>query len=113
MTIIFQFGGNFWIEFVQLPTIVLVDAAGHQASTDVTLERPGIFVGGSIFQRGGADNDNTQAIGSFSLREGGDTALIFGDNIVSVNWAIDKEAGTAGNTNANANALVFMRKSIG
>jgi len=110
LTIIFSDGGNFWMEFIALGTITLEDAAGRYLSADSPLERPGVFVGGSIVQRGGPDNDNTQAIASFDLREVANASLLFAEFITAVSWRITKSAGTAGSTAANGTAIIFLRK---
>jgi len=110
MVIIFNDGGNFWIDFITLPSIVMADAAGRYTSTDVTITKAGVFVGGAIYQSGGGDNDNTQSIGAFNLRAAGGDPLAFGDFITQISWRVDKQAGTAGNTNANARLMLFMKK---
>lgn len=46
MTIVFQRGNVFWIEFIHVPRVNVVSGAG--ANRDFTLTRPGNFIGGSF-----------------------------------------------------------------
>jgi len=110
MTIIFQMGDNFWIEALELPLIILTDPAGRISSAVINLTRAGTYVGGCIFQRGGPDNDNSQAVGGFDLRDEGGGSILIGDVITGVLWRVNKSIGTDGNTNANAQCILFMRK---
>ncbi len=110
MTIIFNAGGNFWIEHIDLPTIVLTDPAGRLSSTIVNLEKPGEILTSMICQKGGPDTDNSQAVGSFDLRTEAASAMNPGTFITGCLWRVNKLIGTAGDTNANAYAMVFLRK---
>lgn len=111
--IIFQLGENFWIESIDLPQITIPDAAGRESSVLLPLERPGICVGQSLSQRGGPDNDNTQAIGQFDLRKQDASQISYGDFVSAVLWRVTKQAGTAGNSNQTATCMLFMRKRVG
>jgi len=111
MPIIFQQGDNFWIEIVEMPLLTIPDAAGRVSSTIVTLEKSGRVVGSMIYQMGGLDNDNTQAIGQFDVRSELAAQLDYGLSITGVQWRITKQAGTAGNTLQSAFVILFMRKN--
>ena len=65
MTIIFQRGDLFWIEYLQV-TVIIEDAAGRFSSSNQNLTKDGVFLGGSVIARALVNNDNSQAIGGRS-----------------------------------------------
>jgi len=109
MSIIFQLGGTFWIESFQT-TITLEDASGTDASSIITLEREGIFIGGSVqVTSGTVSNDNSQALGGVRLMTSALGVLNLGTLIQKVRLLAEKQTGTAGNTSYQVNVILFMR----
>jgi len=104
MTIIDQDGGNFWIE-----TFVVARAAIGAGITDteLTLERPGLFLGCSI----ALDTAETEVVMNrchTSLQVGStDNSLTYGLEIGSIRL---RRSNTSGTVTFGAYVLVFMRK---
>jgi len=108
MTIIFEYGDEFWIERME-STVTLEDAAGRYASGIATLERAGDFLSGFAIARSLANNDNAQAVGGMEMRNQGFTNMTFGQAITGVTIRVMKQIGTAGNTAMPIIITVFMR----
>jgi len=107
LTIIFQVGKNFWIEY-HLMSITLPDAAGLAVSGTTNLDRAGSFLGSSVMIAFQSNNDNTQAMaGAAEIRTG--AAINFGDTVASIQIRQNKQIGTAGATAVTYHVLVFMR----
>jgi len=112
MTIIYENGNEFWIEYFQV-SITIGDAAGTTTSSASFLERDGAFLGCAMIGRNHSNNDNTQAVSAMEIKSsGGGTNINFGDEITQINLRITKAAGTAGNTTMTFHVLVFMRGVI-
>jgi len=108
MPIIFQLGENFWIEQHDI-AITIDDAAGIATSAIVNLDRPGTHLHSSAIVIGGADNDNSQAIGYVRmLAQSGNMA--YGLSITGFRIRVGKVAGTAGSTAITYSVITFMRK---
>jgi len=107
MTVIFSYGDEFWIEFLALAASI-PDAAGQTSGGLVSLQRPGLFLGGAIAGSTMVDNDNTQVISAVELRDAG--TVSFGDEVSQFRVRVNKAAGTAGATNTFWHAIIFMRK---
>jgi len=106
MTIIEQKGGNYWIESFAVARASVGAAA--TVDTDITLERPGVFLGGSVSLDSAllfSDVDQT----NLSLQVGGsNNALTIGAEITQVR--LRRYNGSAGALIFGAYILVFMRK---
>lgn len=109
MTIIFQFGQEFWIEYVEA-VCTIQDAAGFYTSGAMNLEREGSYVGGIAGCRGFIDNDNSQAVGGWDLRDASGNTLTFEEVINHAHVRVHKQAGTAGNTNLTMTAIIFLKR---
>jgi len=109
MTIIFQQGNQFWIESHNV-TVILADAAGNDDSNTQIVDRGGHLMGWTITGRFVPNNDNSQATASFAIRDTGGSINI-GDEIISFFVRMQKQIGTAGNTNFDLNVMLFMRGS--
>jgi len=110
MTIIFQRGGEFWIERVSI-LVGLVDAAGQIQSAVTNLERPGRLVSISVTPRNIQDADNFQVIGCWRAINQGLNIISFGEVITGVAVELQKTVGTSGAANMAFEVLLFLRKA--
>jgi len=109
MTIIFEMGKEFWVESFKA-VVTLEDAAGRYASATFTPERIGVYLGSAVSCANLQNtNDNSQAVGNIELRGAAGAELSIGSELRIFSIRVDKQAGTAGNTNNTYNALVFFR----
>jgi len=105
MTIITQKGGNYWIE-----SFVVARAAigSGVTNTELTLERPGVFLGCSLAM----DTSETETVMQNihqSLQIGGtNNSLTFGLEITSVRL---RRSNTSGTVSFGANVLIYMKKN--
>jgi len=108
MTIVFNLGGEFWIEQLNV-TVQIPDAAGETNSVGINLVKPGNCVGFTAMSTNPPNNDNSQAVAIISLETGGGASISSGLFITSVRATITKFAGTAGLTNIPVNITLLMR----
>jgi len=108
MTIIFEKGNEFWIEFLSV-ALSIPDAAGNVQSAVADLERSGNYVGGGVIAVTSTDNDNTQAIGLTELRGFPTGTISFGTFATGMRVRINKTIGTAGASNVTYHFMVCMR----
>jgi len=87
------------------------DAAGRTTSNQIPLSKSGAYLGASIVKTFSENNDNSDAIGALTLRNGDNTVLVFGEVISSVVVTSNKELGTDGNGTFTVDILVFLRSS--
>lgn len=108
MTKIFD-DGNMWIETIAV-TVSINNGAGQVTGALVDLDKPGLFVGGSLTCTSMLDNDNTQAVSVIELRGLPTGTLGYGIFVNQVRIRVNKQAGTAGATTINAVAVIFLKK---
>lgn len=105
MTIIEQKGGNFWIESIVVPRAAI---SGGVTDTEITLERPGVFLGCSL-ALDTAETQGPMAQILFSLQQGGsDNTLTLGLNISSVRL---RRSNLSGTDTYGVYILIYMRKN--
>lgn len=105
MVIVFQMGDEFWIEFLQFPSDNVLAAGNYQET--MTLERPGDFLGGSLFNLQDEDSEGR----GYILVDGVSGLLTFGKSIISVTCFAVNGSGSA--SNMQSSCMVFLRKSNG
>lgn len=111
MTIVFEFGDEFWIEHIRLGGTGLPNGATRTDTTAVQLERAGRFVGASVYLTFITNNTNADALGAIQLREGSAGGVLnYGARIESVLFRFQKEAG-AGDGSITFEALIFLKKA--
>jgi len=97
-------GVNWWIESFHVARASIADQA--ERSTTHTLERAGIFLGGSAT----LDHDITPASVtglSMVLRASDNSELVIGESVISVESVVMNDSGSA--LVVGENVLVFMR----
>jgi len=99
--IIFQKGGNFWIESHELVRATV--AAGAARTDTITLDRPGTFVGAAST----TDADNS-AGGAAQVRTVGGAFLAYGTFVTQVEGLV-RNFG-AGSIEVGYRVLIFLRK---
>jgi len=102
MTIIFQMGGNFWIEFVQGTVTTITDDINAN-SPAITLERPGVCIGYL-----GAAATRPNQVGRGQLRDSGGSQIQFEEFLTTV---LFKGAVSSGSPlTMDCIGFVFLRK---
>jgi len=109
MTIIFEFGGNFWIETVALSCVMGTDEEEVNSAL-VNLERPGHFVGGSLSGIFGPAGDAPNEMGMTELRDQSGNQIAYGAQITGIIARCSKASGFQSGT-LIFTALIFMRKN--
>jgi len=109
MTIIFQDGGNFWIESMQI-SVTLPAIESTTQSTTTNLVRAGRYIGSMITPLGfGGAGDADESCGLTALLNQAGAELTYGNSITGVRVAQAKIAG--GDTQViRYQVVVFMRK---
>jgi len=104
MSIIFQKGGNFWIESI---VVARASIGSSTLDTDINLERAGRFLGGSVTLDADLVEGNMERIQT-SLEVGGtNNSLTFGLNITQIRL---KRYNAGGAASFGAYILIFMGK---
>jgi len=106
MTIISQKGGNYWIESIAVARASV--GSTSTLDTDITLSRPGVFLGCSVSLDSALSNDEMDRISCSLQNGGGNNALTVGLEITQVRL---RRYNDQGNANIfGAYILVYMRK---
>jgi len=114
MTIIWQFGSEFWCEHLIIPPIVTANAAGrYNSPSTALLERPGRYVGGMVAPISIPNSDNGQALGGMDMLNQDSAALAYGDFITGVIPRVSKAAGTSGSVTFSLSVTLFLRSRLG
>jgi len=106
MSIIVE-GNGYHIEYHAV-TVSVGDGVSFNSS-NVPLDRPGTFIGGSISLGSGAANDNVEAMGGLFLLDQGAGIITFGEDITGIVVGVRKQSGTAGANDVVFHAVVYIR----
>jgi len=109
MTVVYEFGDEFWIEHLRIGGTALPDAAGRTTTASINLERSGHFVGASVYKTFIENNSNAQQFGTEHLRHGGGAVLSQGELVNSLEIRFDKGIGTGTGT-VTYEITVFLKK---
>jgi len=109
MPVIFD-NGEFWIDYIDLVTVTIEDAASAYTTGNINLTRPGHVVGVATSGRFTVNNDNVAAIGLIMTLDTGAGSISYGEFLSQFRIRIIKAAGTAGSTPVGLQVIFFMRK---
>jgi len=109
MTVIFEHGDEFWIEYLRIGGTALPNAAGRTTTASVLLERSGHYVGGYVNKTFIENNSNAQGYGTEHIRNNLGGTIAQGDLINGIQIRFDKIIGTGTGT-ITFEIIVFLKK---
>jgi len=104
MTIIYERGKKFWIEYHQV-SVTLEDPAGSEDSAVIPVDRPGVHLGNSVTLRDSGNGDAVRSIGSYGIIG----FLGVGTILNNFTIRVQKQISTEGSIASTWHVLLFMR----